>query len=166
MFDPDSSLSDIKMNIDFLKPHVNYVTFEPLNRLDVYTGTDLYQELARRGRLKGTYLDPYYDFADRKVAWVYDVSTQLMQDWIGRMSQWTALQDDRLYGRARRQQMLSFVLDILKHLTDYAEMTTPLPPVEEAFAKLEGAVASGFKCLMTPMNNRKTERTRDRSVSH
>ncbi len=157
MFDPDCSLADIRMNIDFLRPHAHYLIFEPLNRLDVYTGTPVYHDLARRGRLTGTYLDPQYEFADPKVAWLYEVSTRLLQRWMGRISDQALnlgeAHDRRtlVHRRFRRQQMLGFVLDVLTRLTDFAEQTSSLPAAAEAVARLAPTVEAGFTHLRDTM---------------
>jgi anaerobic magnesium-protoporphyrin IX monomethyl ester cyclase len=151
MFDPDCTLDDLKMNVDFLRPYAERVLFEPLTTLEVFTGSHLYRDLASRGRLQGTYLAPKYEFLDEKVRWVHRVATALMEDRIIAAAQWTSEQDDPAYGRFRRQRMLGFVLEILGDLTEFARLTDPLPPAEEAVAKLEGTVASGFRQLMKPM---------------
>ena len=90
MFDPDCTLDDLRMNVDFLRPYADVVVFEPLTRLEVFTGSQLYRDLAARGRLEGTYLVPRYEFRDQKVRWVYRVATSLMDDRIAAMVDWTS----------------------------------------------------------------------------
>jgi len=152
MFDPDCTLDDLRLNIDFLRPYADRVIFEPLTTLEVFTGSHLYRDLAARGRLKGTYLAPEYEFLDEKVRWVHRVATALMEDRIIAAVQWTSEQNDRVYGRFRRQRMLGFVLEILGELTDFARASDPLPSAEEAVAKLEGTASYGFRQLMKPLD--------------
>lgn len=74
MYDPETSLEDIEANVRFLE-HVDSLNINLLNRLRVYHGTPMHARMARAGRLRGSYLEYDYDFADSRVATFERIAT-------------------------------------------------------------------------------------------
>jgi hypothetical protein len=154
MFDPDTSLADIKDNIRFLRRHLNRLSdCRLLNRLQVYTGTSAYHDLLARGRLTGTYLNPQYEFSDERIAWLYQVSTELMGGWIDLIEDWArgrqpaSPQIPLAYRRKLWRQTFAYMLNVFSQLTHFVETTSHLPSVEEAASRLARPVDSGLEHL-------------------
>ncbi|MGE5533650.1 MAG: B12-binding domain-containing radical SAM protein [Bacillota bacterium] len=70
LFDPDSTVSTIRENIDFLKQITGDGTC-PANfcKMLPYAGTPIEERLKKEGRLKGTISNPDYDFIDPRLDW-------------------------------------------------------------------------------------------------
>lgn len=157
MFDPETTLEDIEANIAFLKRHSSYLIFEMLSRLSVYTGTPIYEELEAQGLLKGDYLNPDYEFADPKIAWLHAVSNGLMERWMGVVSDWTrgfkwgTGSLPAPFRRARRQKMFQYALEVFTDLTDLVKSASELPSVDEAISRLSPGVNMGFEQLVSPI---------------
>lgn len=76
LLDPDTTLSELEENLKFLaSTGILRRSFnsrlDVLNRLEVYPGTPVEQELLSRGELRGDYLGYRYSFRDRRVALAY-----------------------------------------------------------------------------------------------
>jgi radical SAM superfamily enzyme YgiQ (UPF0313 family) len=77
MFDPYTTLTEFGANLDFLR--LSLGSWGPLknkvarvwNRLDVYAGTPLAERLRAEGRLKGSYANYGFAFADPAVGWLF-----------------------------------------------------------------------------------------------
>jgi radical SAM superfamily enzyme YgiQ (UPF0313 family) len=78
LFDPGTTLGELEANLAFLfRTGILSRSFnsrmDVLNRLEVYPGTPVEEELRTRGLLRGDYLDYWYPFADWRVALAYHV---------------------------------------------------------------------------------------------
>jgi len=71
LFDPETVLSDLQENIDFMNTYADM----PLNfgRVEVYSGTPLERSLRLQGRLLGTYLGYTYRIADARVQRAFEM---------------------------------------------------------------------------------------------
>jgi hypothetical protein len=67
-FDPDSTVEDVRANLDFFHEMAGQGQ-APLSfgRMEVYAGTPILDRLQREGRLSGTYLAWTYEIADPRV---------------------------------------------------------------------------------------------------
>jgi hypothetical protein len=68
LFDPSSSMVTIRENLDFLRQVASDGTF-PVNfcKMLPYAGTPIEYQLREAGRLRGTLLQPDYDFLDPRI---------------------------------------------------------------------------------------------------
>ncbi len=71
LFDPETVLSDLRENIDFMTTYADM----PLNfgRVEVYSGTPLERSLRLQGRLLGSYLGYSYRIADARVQRAFEM---------------------------------------------------------------------------------------------
>ncbi len=81
MFDPSATVDDISANQQFLakikamfrEDKLGYLS--PTTKLIPLSGSEYVEKLRQDGRLKGDYLGYSYDFADKKTALLYNVSS-------------------------------------------------------------------------------------------
>ena len=68
IFDPDSTVEDLRANLDFLR-EMGGAGLAPLSfgRMEVYAGTPILQRLQREGRLAGNYMAWNYTIPDPRV---------------------------------------------------------------------------------------------------
>lgn len=71
MFDPQSTLEDLRSNIAFMRRHAAF----PLNfgRTEVYSGTPLMERLREEGRLIGDYFGYSYEIADPRAQRAFEL---------------------------------------------------------------------------------------------
>lgn len=151
MFEPDTTILDIEKNISFIKKYCSYVSFNLLNRLDIFYGTPIYNLLKSHGRIFGNYLNPQYEFSDEKVSWLYNVSSSLLADRINQVHY--KLKDQKLgYKTEINQQTFQFELNIFEKLVEFCKETNKLPNVEESIKLFSPAVNMGFKYILNTIN--------------
>jgi anaerobic magnesium-protoporphyrin IX monomethyl ester cyclase len=78
LFDPSSNLVSIKQNIQFLRK-IGEDGYFPINfcKMLPYAGTPIEHELKKEGRIKGTSIQPDYDFLDPIVNWYYFIVNRI-----------------------------------------------------------------------------------------
>ena len=71
MFDPETTLSDLKDNISFMEIYADF----PMNfgRVEAYSGTPLAERLRSQGRLLGDYFGYSYKISDERVQHVFEM---------------------------------------------------------------------------------------------
>jgi len=71
LFEPDATLEDVERNVAFIRAHAS----QPVNfcRAEPYHGTPLQRDLARRGRLTGSYLGYDYRLEDDRAELLFRV---------------------------------------------------------------------------------------------
>jgi anaerobic magnesium-protoporphyrin IX monomethyl ester cyclase len=73
MFRPDTTLLELRCNLDFLEELACVDLTALVTALRVYSGTETEASLRRRGMLQGTYYDYAWDFCDDRVEQCYMV---------------------------------------------------------------------------------------------
>jgi radical SAM superfamily enzyme YgiQ (UPF0313 family) len=78
LFDPSSNIESIKQNIQFLRI-IGEDGYFPVNfcKMLPYAGTPIEQQLIEEGRLKGTRIQPDYEFLDPIVNWYYFIVNRI-----------------------------------------------------------------------------------------
>jgi len=82
MFDPLATVDDISANQQFLAdvkamfPEDKLGYLSPTTKLIPLSGSEYMERLKEAGQLKGNYLDYTYDFADKKTAMLYNISSK------------------------------------------------------------------------------------------
>ncbi|HYW53981.1 MAG TPA: radical SAM protein [Dongiaceae bacterium] len=136
MFDPDTTLDDLRINITFLRDHLGFLSdTNVIGRLDIYAGTPAHAEFESRGRLSGSYLEPQYEFSDAGVDWVYAVVTAVLGRWAEVLENWTRGPRGRLTSAvpaatqgALWRQRTQFMLEVLETLVNHAAHGHLVPP--------------------------------------
>lgn len=74
LFDPDTTLDTLGVNLDFMEGTADY----PFNfgRVELYAGTPLLHRMQTEGRVRGDYLRWDYDLHDRDIQRVFSVAVQ------------------------------------------------------------------------------------------
>ena len=103
MFDPDTTLTDVRRNVEFIE----YASDYPFNfgRVELYAGTPLLARMQAEGRCRGDYLQWDYDLGSPEVQRYYDLA---MRCFMPRNFGGDAL--------ANTIQGLRFDLEIVRHL--------------------------------------------------
>jgi anaerobic magnesium-protoporphyrin IX monomethyl ester cyclase len=78
LFDPSSNIESIKQNIQFLRK-IGEDGYFPINfcKMLPYAGTPIEKQLIKEGRIKGTRIQPDYDFLDPIVNWYYFIVNRI-----------------------------------------------------------------------------------------
>lgn len=154
MFDPESTIEDVRDNLTFLESHLDcFSDCSLINPLSVYYGTQDYIRLSELGLLSGGYLNPKYEFLVPDIAWLCTVSAGLLKPWM-------RILDDEGRGRSNyssplppaerkrvRQRMLAEMIDVMKHLTTLAEHAAGRAAPEETVEQLMGDVNGRLEAL-------------------
>jgi anaerobic magnesium-protoporphyrin IX monomethyl ester cyclase len=83
LFDPSSSFSSVRENIDFLREIVgDGCAGATFCRMLPYGGTPIRDQLARDGRLRGDLTHPDYEFLDPRLNDYYRLLSQTVRPWI------------------------------------------------------------------------------------
>ena len=83
LFDPSSSFSSLRENIDFLREIVgDGCAGATFCRMLPYGGTPIRDQLARDGRLRGDLTHPDYEFLDSRLNDYYRLLSQSVRPWI------------------------------------------------------------------------------------
>jgi radical SAM superfamily enzyme YgiQ (UPF0313 family) len=103
MFDPDTTLDDVRRNVEFIEYAAEY----PFNfgRVELYAGTPLLARLTAEGRTRGDYLQWDYDLGGPQIQRFYDLA---MRCFLPRNFGEAAL--------ANTIQGLRFDLEVVRHL--------------------------------------------------
>ena len=75
-FTPETTIEDLRHNLDYFSGLKVIFLQGLLNRLQVYKGTDIESRLRKEGILRGDSLNPYYKIKDERVEMVYHISTK------------------------------------------------------------------------------------------
>lgn len=100
MWNPDTTIAELKENIAFIKRNALYRPQQVSNRLYPYPGTAVYEELARKSRLLGDRHEPDYRFASEEVTRIYEIVGTFNQVVLPSVTRLTGLLQD-IVQRAR-----------------------------------------------------------------
>jgi hypothetical protein len=76
MFRPDTTMEELRSNLDFLESAGCIELTSLVTALRVYSGTALEAQLKSQGRLRGTYHDYEWSFADQRVGDCYRLAME------------------------------------------------------------------------------------------
>lgn len=78
LFDPSSNIESIRQNIQFLRK-IGEDGYFPINfcKMLPYAGTPIEQQLKKEGRIKGSIIQPDYEFFDPIVNWYYFIVNRI-----------------------------------------------------------------------------------------
>lgn len=73
MYTPDTTLEELKGNLDFLRKYGTFDFPALIRRVEVRHGMKMMQQLREKKRLSGSELNPYYEFSDNRVKMLYHI---------------------------------------------------------------------------------------------
>lgn len=83
LFDPSSTFESIRANVTFLKRITADGTMAAhFCRMLPYAGTPIERQLAQEGRLRGTVVEPDYDFHDARLNGFFEELNRVTEGWI------------------------------------------------------------------------------------
>ena len=159
MFEPGSTLSDIEENINFMKKFSEDILFYPISKLEVFYGTPVYVNLQSEGKIYGSYLNPQYDFEDKKVEWLFEVSFGLMAKWgeyiFNKTEEYAFVDNEQKFIEAflKRKQAVKFIIKLLEKLLEFIKEKSIIPNIKESILLLSLVIDTDFKNFLEDLDD-------------